>query len=192
MASKSFNGGVPLSVTRIVTGKLPGEEGVQLKTPVDPLIVAPDGAPGSSENVKTFAGTSVSVAVAVNVKGEPTAHAALFPIAASTGATFTSFTAIVIPSTALSCGLPLSTTWTVMEYEPGPWASVGVQLNAPVVPLRVAPVAAGAPRKSKKVRVWPASGYVAVAVKVNGASSFTALLPIGSSTGGRLDPPDPM
>jgi len=76
--------------------------------------VAPEGAPGSSENVKAFAGRSTSVALAVKVSGTPCVPA-LFPIAAKTGAVFTSFTMTVIVSEALSGGLPSSVTRTVIE-----------------------------------------------------------------------------
>ena len=44
---------------------------------------------------------------------------------------------------------------------------------------------AGAPEPSENVRVWPASGSVAVAVKMSVMSSkSTVLLPIALSTGG--------
>src|SRR5438034_7549390 len=85
IVSKSLSGGVPLSVTRIVTGKVPLVVGVQLKAPVAALIVAPGGAPASSEKASVFAGMSASVAVAVKVVGVPITPV-LFPIAASTGA----------------------------------------------------------------------------------------------------------
>jgi hypothetical protein len=49
--SESFSSGVPLSVTMIVTLKLPNVSGVQLKTPDAAPIVAPAGAPGPSVNV---------------------------------------------------------------------------------------------------------------------------------------------
>ena len=49
--SESLSGGVPLSATTTVTVKVPEVVGVQLKAPVEPLIVAPAGAP-VSENVR--------------------------------------------------------------------------------------------------------------------------------------------
>jgi hypothetical protein len=107
IASKSFIAGLPLSVTRTVTGNVPLAVGVQLKAPVEPLIVAPDGAPASSENVSVFTGMSASVAVAVKVTGVPTLPV-LFPIAPSTGAWFTSVTEIVIAAVPLIAGVPLS------------------------------------------------------------------------------------
>src|SRR2546427_12112913 len=74
IVSKSLIAGIPLSVTRTVTGLLPTwpAVGVQLNAPVVPLIVAPAGAPASNEKVRVFAGMSESVAVAVNVTGVPT------------------------------------------------------------------------------------------------------------------------
>ena len=56
-----------------------------------------------------FAGTSASVAVAVNATAPPTV-VALSPIAAKTGATLTSLTAIEIASKSSIAGLPLSVT----------------------------------------------------------------------------------
>src|SRR2546427_820545 len=107
IASNALIAGLPLSVTRTVTGKFPDEDGVQLNAPEEAPIVAPAGAPASSEKVSVFAGMSESVAVAVNVTGVPTVPV-LFPIGASTGAEFTSFTVIVIAALPLSAGLPLS------------------------------------------------------------------------------------
>src|SRR5437762_1704263 len=88
--SKSLCGGVPLSVTRIVTGTVPLFVGVQLKAPVAALIVAPGGAPPSSEKASVFAGMSASVAVAVKVVGVPITPL-LFPIGVSTGGELNSF-----------------------------------------------------------------------------------------------------
>src|SRR5439155_1624345 len=92
--SKSLWGGLPLSVTRTVIGRLPGPcafDGVQLKAPVAALIVAPGGAPPSSEKASVFAGMSASVAVAVKVVGVPITPL-LFPIGVSTGGELNSFT----------------------------------------------------------------------------------------------------
>src|SRR6185295_15267262 len=111
ITSKSFSAGLPLSVTRTVTGNAPVAEGVQLKAPVDALIVAPAGAPASSENANVFAGTSESVAVAVNVTAWLTC-VVRFPIAANIGAVFTSFTVTWIVSK--SVWDPLSVTRTVI------------------------------------------------------------------------------
>jgi hypothetical protein len=91
MVSKSLSAGVPLSVTRMVTENEPDALGVQLNTPDAAPIVAPAGAPASSENVRVLAGISASVAVAVNVSVPPVA-ADLLPIGARTGATLTSLT----------------------------------------------------------------------------------------------------
>jgi len=88
-----------------------------------------------------LAGTSKSVAMAVNVNAVSSAID-LFPIAPSTGATLTSLTVTVICSSSQSTGEPLSQTFTVKVYSPGPWASVGVQLKRPLVELIEAPVGA--------------------------------------------------
>ena len=65
---------------------------------------------------------------------------------------------------------------------PGPCASVGVQLNTPVVASIVAPKASAAASKVN-VDACPASTSVAVAVKLSAASSFTIWLPMVPSTG---------
>src|SRR6266853_5138608 len=182
IASNALSAGVPLSVTRIVTGKVPVAVGVQLKAPVEALIVAPAGAPASNENVSTFAGTSESVAVAVKVSVTPGQAAALFPIGANTGAEFTSFTVIVIDSKSVAGHAPLSVTRTVIVKLPGPCASAGVQAKTPDVPLIPAPI--GAPGSSENVRTAPASGSVAVAVKLRSDPSLTVLFPIVARTGG--------
>ena len=75
----------------------------------------------------------------------------------------------------------MSVTTTSKINVPGPCASVGVQLNRPVVGSMVAPVGAGPARLN--VRVCPASTSVAAAVKVTSASSFTVRFPIAPSTG---------
>src|SRR3990172_643692 len=130
IVSVSFSGGDPLSATMTVTGKEPSAGGVQLKAPVELLIVAPAGAPVPSENERVWAGMSPSVAVAVNVPGLP-AVPDLGPIGASTGATFTSFTVTVIVSVSFSGGGPLSVTRTAIGDEPGPRPSVGAPANPP-------------------------------------------------------------
>src|SRR6266705_6968081 len=124
IASKALNAGLPLSVTRTVTGNVPLEEGVQLNAPVVAPIVAPAGAPASSEKVSVLAGMSESVAVAVKVTGVPTVPV-LFPIAARTGAEFTSFTVTVIAALPLSAGDPLSVATMVTGYVPDPCPPVG-------------------------------------------------------------------
>src|SRR6185295_6876328 len=112
IASRSSSAGLPLSVTRTVTGNVPVAEGVQLKAPVDALIVAPAGAPASSENANVFAGISPSVAVAVKATATPIV-VALSPIAARTGASFTSLTVMVNDAVRLKEPAPLSVARTV-------------------------------------------------------------------------------
>src|SRR5882672_966097 len=109
---KSFNAGEPLSVTRTVTWFVIGvkpTDGVQVKTPLAGLMIAPAGAPGSRLKVRLCAGRSGSVAVAVKVRFEP-AVTVLLPMVASTGGRFTSLTVMVMISKALVTGEPLSVT----------------------------------------------------------------------------------
>src|SRR5207249_1090062 len=144
------------------------------------------------ENVSVFAGTSPSVAVAVKVTGVPTVPV-LFPIAARTGAWFTSVTEIVIAAVPFIAGDPLSVATMVTGYVPGPCASVGVQLKAPVPAPIVAPVAAGVPSVSDQVIVSAGtSESVAVTLKANAASSFVVLFPGFVTTGGWLFEPTTM
>src|SRR2546423_15070881 len=90
--------GDPLSVTRIVTRLVLGPcaaVGVQVKTPLVELILAPAGAPESRVYVSVWAGTSGSVAETVKLNGFPSVTV-LFPIGAITGAAFGPPTVIVI------------------------------------------------------------------------------------------------
>ncbi len=103
----------------------------------------------------------------------------------NTGAAFASVTVIVIVSRSLSAGLPLSVTTTSKVNVPGPCASVGVQLNAPVVGLMLAPNGTRplVPLARLKASVWPALGSLAVAVKLSGWPSSIVWLPMAASTG---------
>src|SRR5207249_2566782 len=162
IAAVPFIAGDPLSVATMVTGYVPGPcapVGVQLKAPVAAPIVAPvaAGVPSVSDQVIVFAGTSESVAVTVKVNAA-NSFVVLFPGLVTTGAEFTSFTVIENPADPLSGGVPLSVAVTVTGYTPGPCASVGVQLKAPVEELIVAPVAAGLPNVSDHVCTSPEFG----------------------------------
>src|SRR6185295_11462537 len=84
----------------------------------------------------------------------------------STGATFTSLTVIVMLFVSVS--VP-SLTITSNVYEPGPWASVGVHVNAPLLELMLAPD--GSPLRLKVSVCADKSWSVAVAVKPYGCSS---------------------
>src|SRR5436190_716682 len=137
----------------MVTGYVPGpcaSVGVQLKAPVEAPIVAPvaAGVPSVSDQVIVFAGTSPSVAVTVKVNAA-NSFVVLLPGFVTTGAEFTSFTVIVIGAALCAAVASPSLGATVTGYAPGPCASVGVQLKAPVEELIVAPVAAGAPNVSE-------------------------------------------
>src|SRR5438105_4157052 len=99
------------------------------------------------------------------------------------GALFTSLTMIVMVSKALSTGEPLSLTRIVTLFVLGPCASVGVQLNRPLVGLIVAPD--GAPGSRLKVSNCAGrSGSEAAAVKLSSDPSLTERLPMGASRGG--------
>src|SRR6266702_965466 len=68
IVSAPLSGGTPLSVTRMVIEFVLGpwvSLGVQLKRPVAGSMLAPAGAPGSSEKVSVLAGMSASLAVTV-------------------------------------------------------------------------------------------------------------------------------
>ena len=70
-----------------------------------------------------------------------------------------------------------------------PWASLGVQLNAPVELLIVMPSASDA-ASSEYVRLCAGrSASVAVAVKLSVAPSLTLWLPMAASTGATLVSP---
>src|SRR5262245_42221088 len=139
--------------------------GVQVNTPVVALIAAPVGAP-TREKVRVFAGRSGSVAMAVNVYSTISSMETELGTPDRVGGTLTSLTVTVIAASVLATP---SLTRTEKLYVPGPWASVGVQVNAPEDALILAPD--GAPTK-EKVSVWAGrSGSVAVAVNVSAVSS---------------------
>src|SRR5262245_14810627 len=106
--------------------------GVQVNTPLAALMLTPAGAPGSTLNVSVLAGASASVAVTVTVNRLPSLIVRL-AMAASTGALFTSLTVTVKLLVSLRLGTPLSVTRTVIVLVLGPCASLGVQLNRPVL-----------------------------------------------------------
>src|SRR5258706_2274353 len=59
IVSKALRAGEPLSVTRIVTLFVPGpcaSVGLHVNRPDDPLMLVPEGAPGSRLNVSVWAG----------------------------------------------------------------------------------------------------------------------------------------
>src|SRR5881396_1786772 len=56
-----------------------------------------------------------------------------------TGTPFTSLTTTVKLLVALSAGVPLSVTLTVIVFVLGPWVSVGVHVSTPVVGLTLTP-----------------------------------------------------
>src|SRR5258708_37869131 len=129
----SLRGGEPSSVTRIVTVLVAWENplgGIQAKTPLVALMVAPAGAPGSSVNVNELAGMSASVAMAVKLN-RLSSFTVLSLMGANTGALFTSLTMTEKLLVSLNGGLPLSVTRTVMTLVLGPCASLGSPDEAP-------------------------------------------------------------
>src|SRR5262245_51218000 len=81
------------------------------------------------------------------------------------GTRLTSLTVTVMPFWSDWAGLPSSVTLTVKVYVPGPWASLGVQLKAPVAGSIVAP--AGAFSRLKVGVFGGRSASVKVAVNVS-------------------------
>ena len=118
--------------------------GVQLNRPLPGLILAPGGG-ASKLKLSTFAGTSTSSAVMVNVS-VLSSLIVLSKIGSSTGALFTSFTTTVKLFAALKLGDPLSLTRTLIVFVLGPCVSLGVQVNIPVAGLMLAPAGAPASR----------------------------------------------
>ncbi len=182
ISSSSHRTGSPLSQTLTVKVNSPGpcaSVGVQVNAPVAGLMLAPSGAP-TRLKVRVLAGKSASVAVAVKLSAVSSATV-LSPIAPRTGATLTSPIVTVIVSHTVN--VP-SLTQTSNVYVPGPCASVGVQVNAPVAGSMLAPV--GAPTRLKVRVLAGRSASVAVAVKLNCTSSATLLSPIAPRTGATL------
>src|SRR6266536_3004505 len=108
--------GTPSSKTRMVTELVPdgwllGTD--QEKTPVIESTVAPTGAPGSRLKVSTLVGKSASVAEFVSVNCDP-GKSIWSGTGVSAGTLFSSFTTTVNVPAALSGGLPLSVTCTVI------------------------------------------------------------------------------
>src|SRR5207247_743414 len=125
-------------------------------------MLAPAGAPGSSEYVNVLAGISGSVAVTVSVIAVPSLTDRS-PIGANTGGRFTSLTVTVKVFASLRLGEPLSLTRTVMVMGVVPTDASGIHVNTPVVALMWAP--AGAPGSKLYVsRLAGISGSIAAVV----------------------------
>src|SRR5262249_62059059 len=88
-------------------------------------------------NVNVWAGMSGSVAVAVKVNAVSSSIVADDGTPEMVGATLTSLTVTEIAASVFATP---SDTRTEKLYEPGPWASVGVQVNAPLVASIDAPL----------------------------------------------------
>src|SRR4051812_16372915 len=86
------------------------------------------------------------------------------------GALFTSFTVTLKVLVVLNGVWASSLTTTAIVYEPGPWASEGVQVMTPVAGLMVIPDGGEA---RLKVSVVAGSGSVAELVTVSVTNSFS-------------------
>src|SRR6266536_545222 len=128
----SLNGGVPLSVTRVVIVFVLGpcaSVGVHVITP-EPEIVAPEGA-ANNVYVKMFGGESLSVAAFVTISVVNSAIVAL-ACTARTGALFGGPTVTRKLFVALSGGEPLSVTTVTMVFVVDAWSTAGVQVMTPL------------------------------------------------------------
>src|ERR1043165_9047928 len=97
MVSLTLAGGEPPAVTRIATVLVLGpwaSVGVHVKTPVEGLMIAPDGAPASRLKLSACAGMSPSNAVAVKDNKDPS-FTERFPIGESEGGLLSSVTTTV-------------------------------------------------------------------------------------------------
>src|SRR5215213_4270413 len=121
----------------------------RLKVSVFGCPLTRSGSATVGVNVRVAPGTAVAVAGTVRV-----------------GATFTSRTVSV---TGASVALNPSDTRTEKENVFVPWASVGVEVKAPVTGSMAAP--AGAPTRANRRLAGSSSGSVAAAVNEYGASS---------------------
>src|SRR5437773_1548179 len=115
-------------------------------------------------------GTSPSVVELVTVSGLRAAAVRSLR-ADSTGALFASVTTTVKLLVSLDSGTPLSVTFTVIRLVLGPWASVGVQVNTPVLGSRFTPL--GAETKPKVIALADRSASLAMFVTVSVLSSGT-------------------
>src|SRR5262245_8679011 len=122
-------------------------------------MLAPGGAP-TSENVSVWAGTSESVAVAVNVYGASSGMVALAGTFAIAGAALASC-CVRGPGAAVSVVPSLPRTETAYGPAPGPCASLGVHVNTPLEAPMLAP--AGAPTNENDSVCAGTSASVAVA-----------------------------
>src|ERR1043165_9743414 len=127
--------GEPLSVTMIEMEFEPGpcvSVGVQVNTPLLELMAALVGAFAPRLNVKELVGISGSLATFVMTSAVNSKTVRL-EMADKNGGRLLSSTMTEKLCVVLRLGEPLSVTMTEMKFEPGPCASVGVQVNTPVL-----------------------------------------------------------
>src|SRR5436190_2864899 len=126
------NGGVPLSVTAVVSRFVvaPGASGgVQVMMPFASMPAPAGGF--SSVYASELAGMSESEAVFVTTN-DLSAVTVRSGCAGSVGALFSSVTTTLNEFVALNGGMPLSVTRVVKTFVPGPWLSLGVQVTMPI------------------------------------------------------------
>ena len=85
--------------------------------------------------MRTCGGLSVSVALILNVSRESTCTV-LSGIGLKRGEVLAAYTVTEKLLVVESCGTPLSETFTMIMFVEGPWASVGVQVNRPLVEFK--------------------------------------------------------
>src|SRR6185369_7648384 len=112
--------------------------GFHVNTPLEGLMIASAGASTPRPNVKWFGGMSGSKTVFVMINNEP-GRTVCRGTSASSGGLFASFTTTVKLPSSLNGGAPLSVTRTVMTLVLGLCASVGVQINRPLLGSSCAP-----------------------------------------------------
>src|SRR5207249_2807851 len=159
-----LRGGEPSSVTHTVTVfvlSACAAVGCQVKRPLDASMAAPTGAPVPRLMVRMFGGMSGSYVMFVTIKREP-GRMVRSGTGMSSGGLFTSLTTTVKLLVSLKGVEPSSVTRTVMRLVLGPWASVGVQVNTPVLGWRFTPVGAATKLKLRAL----ARMFVSVAVFV--------------------------
>src|SRR5437867_13436980 len=102
----------------------------------------------------------------------------------STGALFGSFTITVKLLLSFSGGVPLSVTLIAIRFVLGPWASVGVQVNKPLLESRLTPL--GAETRLKVSVLADRSASVAELVTTSVLSSSIVWLAGVGSNGARF------
>ncbi len=156
--------------------------GLQLRTPLPELIVTPVTNGAVVAKVNRLVGTSGSLAANCTVFSRPSSNVSV-PGLTRAGARLTSVTITVKACVVFMLGLPSSLTRTTITFVLGPCASLGDQVNTPLVASMAAPV--GAPGSRLNVRFCAGRSLsVAVTVKVMLVSSGSVRPPMVGTEGG--------